>query len=122
MKTEKVIDVVFEHLPDNILIQKYETKLIKNYIIKYKAKRSYKMVEKINKELITHYGKSIYSKNYKRVITKLANGKFNVTTYYKENGINKTVVSKIDFNEKQIEKLIEGYLQEFNCKKTLEFN
>ena len=42
MKTEKVIDVVFEHLPDNILIQKYETKLIKNYIIKYKAKRSYK--------------------------------------------------------------------------------
>ena len=80
------------------------------------------MVEKFNKELIIHYGKSIYSKNYKRVITKLANGKFNVITYYKENGINKTVVSKIDFNEKQIEKLIEGYLQEFNCKKTLEFN
>ena len=80
------------------------------------------MVEKFNKELIIYYGKSIYSKKYKRVITKLANGKFNVTTYYKENGINKTVVSKIDFNEKQIEKLIEGYLQQFNCKKTLEFN
>ena len=80
------------------------------------------MVEKFNKELIIHYGKSIYSKNYKRVITKLTNGKFNVTTYYKENGINKTFVSKIEFNEKQIEKLIEGYLQEFNCKKTLEFN
>ena len=80
------------------------------------------MVEKFNKELIIHYGKSIYSKNYKRVITKLTNGKFNVTTYYKENGINKTFVSKIEFNEKQIEELIEGYLQEFNCKKTLEFN
>ena len=79
------------------------------------------MVEKFNKELIIHYGKSIYSKNYKRVITKLTNGKFNVTTYYKENGINKTFVSKIEFNEKQIEELIEGYLQEFNCKKTLEF-
>ena len=80
------------------------------------------MVEKFNKELIIHYGKSIYSKNYKRVITKLTNGKFIVTTYYKENGINKTIVSKMEFNEKQIEKLIKGYLQEFNCKKTLEFN
>ena len=80
------------------------------------------MVEKFNKELIIHYGKSIYSKEYKRVITKLTNGKFIVTTYYKENGINKTIVSKMEFNEKQIEKLIEGYLQEFNCKKTLEFN
>ena len=80
------------------------------------------MVEKFNKELIIYYGKSIYSKNYKRVITKLTNGKFNVTTYYKENGINKTFVSKIEFNEKQIEELIQGYLEEFNCKKTLEFN
>lgn len=80
------------------------------------------MVEKFNKELIIHYGKSIYSKNYKRVISKLDNDKYNVTTYYKENGINKTFVSKIEFNEEQIEELIQGYLQEFNCKKTLEFN
>ena len=80
------------------------------------------MVEKFNKELIMHYGKSIYSKNYKRVISKLDNDKYNVTTYYKENGINKTFVSKIEFNEEQIEELIQGYLQEFNCKKTLEFN
>ena len=80
------------------------------------------MVEKFNKELILHYGKSIYSKNYKRVISKLDNDKYNVTTYYKENGINKTFVSKIEFNEEQIEELIQGYLQEFNCKKTLEFN
>ena len=80
------------------------------------------MIEKFNKELIIHYGKSIYSKNYKRVITKLANGNYNVTTFYKENGINKTFVSKIQFNEIQIEELIQAYLNEFNCKKTLEFN
>ena len=80
------------------------------------------MVKKFNKELIIHYGKSIYSKNYKRVISKLDNDKYNVTTYYKENGINKTFVSKIEFNKEQIEELIQGYLQEFNCKKTLEFN
>ena len=80
------------------------------------------MVEKFNKELIIHYGKSIYSKNYKRVRSKLDNDKYKVTTYYKENEINKTFVSKIEFNEEQIEELIQGYLQEFNCKKTLEFN
>ena len=80
------------------------------------------MIEKFNKELIIHYGKSIYSKNYKRVITRLANGNYNVTTFYKENGINKTFVSKIQFNEIQIEELIQAYLNEFNCKKTLEFN
>ena len=80
------------------------------------------MVEKFNKELITHYKKNINTNVYKRVITKLANGKYNVTTYYRENRINKTFVSKIEFNEEQIEELIQGYLQEFNCKKTLEFN
>ena len=80
------------------------------------------MVEKFNKALIIHYGKSIYSKNYKRVIIKLTNGKFIVTTYYKEIGINKPFVSKIEFNEKQIEKLIDNYLKEFKIKKTLEFN
>ena len=79
------------------------------------------MVEKFNKELIIHYGKSIYSKIYKRVINKLSNGKFNVTTYYKENGINKTFVSKIEFNEEQIEELIDEYLNEFNCKKLIEY-
>ena len=80
-----------------------------------------KEVKKFNKELIIHYGKSIYSKIYKRVINKLSNGKFNVTTYYKENGINKTFVSKIEFNEEQIEELIDEYLNEFNCKKLIEY-
>ena len=79
------------------------------------------MVEKFNKELIIHYGKSIYSKNCKRVISKLDNDKYNVTTYYKENGINKTFVSKIEFNEEQIEELIQGYLKEYNLEKTIEY-
>lgn len=80
------------------------------------------MVEKFNKELIIHYGKSIYTKNYKRVITKLPNGKFNVTTYYKQNGENKVFKSKIEFTEEQIEELIDAYLKEFNIKKTVEYN
>lgn len=80
------------------------------------------MVEKFNKELIIHYGKNKFTTTHKRVISKLPNGKFNVTTYYKENGINKTFVSKIEFTEEQIEKLIDIYLlKEFNIKKTIEY-
>ena len=80
------------------------------------------MVEKFNKELIIHYKKNINTNVYKRVITKLPNGKYNVTTYYRENRVNKTFVSKIEFNEDQIEELIGEYLKEFKIKKTLEFN
>ena len=80
------------------------------------------MVEKFNKELIIHYKKNINTNVYKRVISKLDNRKYNVTTYYRENRINKTFVSKIEFNEDQIEELIGEYLKEFKIKKTLEFN
>ena len=80
------------------------------------------MVEKFNKGLIIHYKKNINTNVYKRVISKLANGKYNVTTYYRENRINKTFVSKIEFNEDQIEELIGEYLKEFKIKKILEFN
>ena len=80
------------------------------------------MVEKFNKELVIHYKKNINTNVYKRVISKLANGKYNVTTYYRENRINKTFVSKIEFNEDQIEELIGEYFKEFKIKKTLEFN
>lgn len=80
------------------------------------------MVEKFNKELIIHYKRNCYTNTYKRVITKLDNGKFNVTTYYKENGINLYFKSKIEFTEEQIEELIDSYLNEFKIKKTLEFN
>ena len=64
------------------------------------------MVEKFNKELITHYKKNINTNIYKRVIIKLANGKYDVRTYYRENRINNICVSKIEFNEDQIEELI----------------
>ena len=64
------------------------------------------MVEKFNKELITHYKKNINTNIYKRVIIKLANGKYDVRTYYRENRINNICVSKIESNEGQIEELI----------------
>ncbi len=77
------------------------------------------MVENFNKELVIHYKKNINTNVYKRVITKLSNGKFNVTTYYRENRINKTFVSKIEFNKEQIEELIQAYLHEFGFKKSI---
>ena len=80
------------------------------------------MVEKFNKELIIHYRKNRFTNNYKRVITKLDNGKYNVTTYYTQNGENKVFRSKIEFTEEQIEELIDAYLKEFNIKKTVEYN
>ena len=64
------------------------------------------MVEKFNKELIAHYKKNINTNIYKRVIIKLANGKYDVRTYYRENRINNICVSKIESNEGQIEELI----------------
>ena len=79
------------------------------------------MVEKFNKELIIHYRKNRFTNNYKRVISKLDNGKFNVTTYYLQNGENKVFRSKIQFTEEQIEELIDAYLKEFNIKKTIEY-
>ena len=79
------------------------------------------MVEKFDKELIIHYRKNCYTNTYKRVITKLDNGKFNVTTYYTDKKINKFFKSKIEFTEEQIEELIDAYLKEFNIKKTVEY-
>ena len=80
------------------------------------------MVEKFNRELIIHYGRNRFTNTYKRVISKLDNGKFSIATYYRDKKINKIFKSKIEFTEEQIEELIDAYLKEFNCKKTLEFN
>ena len=77
------------------------------------------MVEKFNKELIIYYKKNRFGKIYKRVINKLDNGKFSVSTYYKENGINRIHTSNINFNKEQIEELIQAYLDEFNFKKSI---
>ena len=80
------------------------------------------MVEKFDKELIIYYKKNCYNDIYKRVITKLDNGKFGVSTYWRKKKINKIYKSKIEFTEEQIEKLIDAYLKEFNIKKIIEFN
>ena len=77
------------------------------------------MVEKFNKELIIHYGKSIYSKNYKRVISKLDNDKYKVITHYLQNGVYKIFVSETIYNKEQIEELIQAYLDEFNFEKSI---
>ena len=71
--------------------------------------------------MIIHYGNSIYTRTYKRVINKTDNNKYNVITYYKVKGENKVFKSKLYFTEEQIEKLIDDYINEFNIKKRIEY-
>lgn len=80
------------------------------------------MIEKFNKELIIHYGRNRFTNTYKRVISKLPNGKFSVSTYYKKKGINRIYISRINFNEEQIEELIKEYLYLYNCEIEVEYN
>lgn len=79
------------------------------------------MIEKFNNEMIIYYKNTNYNKIYKRVITKLRNGKFSVSTYYKKKGINRIYVSRINFNKEQIEELIKEYLYQFDCE-TVDYN
>lgn len=74
------------------------------------------MIEKFNNEMIIYYKNTNYNKIYKRVISKLRNGKFSVSTYYKKKGNNRIYVSRINFNEEQIEELIKEYLYQFDCE------
>lgn len=74
------------------------------------------MVEKFNNEMTIYYKNTNYNKIYKRVISKLRNGKFSVSTYYKKKGINRIYVSRINFNKEQIEELIKEYLYQFDCE------
>lgn len=80
------------------------------------------MIEKFNNEMIIYYKKTNYNKIYKRVISKLPNGKFSVSTYYKKKGINRIYISRINFNEEQIEELIKEYLYLYNCEIEVEYN
>ena len=77
------------------------------------------MVEKFNKELIIYYSRNRFVNVRKRVIIKLANDKYKVITQYIENGLYKTFVCKTEYNEEQIEELIQAYLDEFNFKKSV---
>ena len=77
------------------------------------------MVEKFNDYLIIHYPKNKFTNIYKRLITKITNEKYMVTTYYKDKKINKYFNSDIIYNGEQIEKLIDNYLKEYNIEKTI---
>ena len=77
------------------------------------------MVEKFNKELIIYYSRNRFVKVSKRVIIKLANDKYKISTHYIENGVYKTFVSETIYNKEQIEELIQAYLDEFNFKKSV---
>ena len=77
------------------------------------------MVEKFNKELIIYYSRNRFINVRKRVILKLANGKYKVITHYVENGLNKTFVCEKEYNKEQIEELIQAYLDEFNFEKSV---
>ena len=72
-------------------------------------------------QMIIHYDKSIYTKTYKRVINKTDNNKYNVITYYISGNRNMVHKSMIYFNEEQIEKIIDYYINEFNIKKRIEY-
>ena len=98
---------------------KYETKLIKIYIIKYEINGGIKMVEKFNNYLIIQYPKNKFTNIYKRLITKITNEKYMVTTYYKDKKINKYFKSDNVYSREQIEKLIDNYLKEYNIEKTI---
>lgn len=80
------------------------------------------MVEKFNNEMTIYYKNTNYNKIYKRVISKLRNGKFSMSTYYKKKGINRIYVSRINFNEEQIEELIKEYLYLYNCEIEVDYN
>ena len=75
------------------------------------------MIEKFNNEMIIYYKNTNYNKIYKRVITKLRNGKFSVSTYYKKKGINRIYVSRINF--KWNDKSIMNYLENSKLNKIL---
>ena len=80
------------------------------------------MLEKFNNYLIIQYPKNKFTNIYKRLITKITNEKYMVTTYYKDKKINKYFNSDIIYNGEQIEKLIDNYLKKYNIEKTVIYN
>ena len=77
------------------------------------------MVEKFNNYLIIQYPKNKFTIIYKRVITKITNKKYMITTYYKDKKINKYFKSVLIYNGEEIEELIKDYLKEYNLEKTI---
>ena len=79
------------------------------------------MVEKFNNYLIIYYPKNKFTNIYKRLITKITNEKFMVTTYYKDKKINKYFKLDNVYSREQIEKLIDSYLKEYNLEKSIKY-
>ena len=77
------------------------------------------MVEKFNRYLIIFYKKNKYSNIYKRVIIKIDDDKYRVDTYYIFRRSDKRFETKYIFNTKQFEELINQYLHEFDCEKSV---
>lgn len=80
------------------------------------------MVEKFNNYLIIQYPKNKFINIYKRLITKITNEKYIVTTYYKDKKINKYFKSDNVYSREHIEKLIDSYLKEYNLDKSIKYN
>lgn len=74
---------------------------------------------KFNNYLIIQYPKNKFTNIYKRLITKITNEKYMITTYYKDKKINKYFKSDIIYNDEEIEELIKDYLKEYNIEKTI---
>ena len=77
------------------------------------------MVEKFNEYLIIHYPKNRHTNIQKRIINKIYHNRYEVETDYKDKKIIKYFKSDIIYNGKQIEKLIDNYLKEYNIEKTV---
>ena len=78
-----------------------------------------KMVEKFKKYLVISYKRNESSNVYKRVINKISDDKYRVDTYYIFRRSDKRFDTKYIFNTKQFEELINQYLHEFDCEKTI---
>lgn len=76
------------------------------------------MIDKFKKQLIISYKRSKISNIYKRVINKIYDDRYRIDTYYKFGKSDKRFESNY-YNKELTEKLINKYLHEFNCEKSV---
>ena len=76
------------------------------------------MIDKFKKQLIISYKRSKISNIYKRVINKIYDDKYRIDTYNIFGKSDKRFESNY-YNKELTEKLINKYLHEFNCEKSI---
>ena len=76
------------------------------------------MIDKFKKQLIISYKRSKISNIYKRVINKIYDDIYRIDTYYIFGKSDKCFESNY-YNKELTEKLINKYLHEFNCEKSI---